>query len=154
MKITILSCSKKKYPLSEGETIEAKDLYQGQIFRKSYIYAHKFLKPDRIYILSAKYGLLKPSDRVCIYDETLKNLSSERQKDWGKRVLEQMRSEGLNLESDELTFLTGKAYYKNLIGEGKCENFILPFVESQCKNQGQILKFLNTQIENEDSKKY
>ena len=62
MKITILSCSKKKHPLSEGGTIEAKDLYQGQIFRKSYIYANKFLKPDRIYILSAKYGLLKPSD--------------------------------------------------------------------------------------------
>ena len=154
MKITILSCSKKKFPLSEGEKIEAKDLYQGQIFKKSYIYANKFLNPDKIYILSAKYGLLNPYDKVSIYDETLKNFSSEKQKAWSKRVIEQMKSEGINLESDYITFLTGKAYYKNLIGEGKCKKYILPFVENKCRNQGQILQFLNSKIKDEKSKKH
>lgn len=151
MKIAILSCSKKKHNILEGGKIEARDLYQGQIFRKSYIYALKFLKFDKIYILSAKYGLLRPSNKVSTYDETLKNFSAEKKKEWSKRVLEQMKSEGLNLESDELTFLTGKAYYKYLIGEGKCENFKLPFVENKCKNQGQILQFLNSKIKNEKS---
>ena len=146
MKIAILSCSKKKSPIKEGEKIEAKDLYQGQIFKKSYTYANKFLKPDKIYILSAKYGLLNPTDKIAIYDQTLRNFPSVKQKEWGKMVIGQMESEELNLKTDEFIFLTGKTYYKNLIGEGKCEKSIFPFVENKCRNQGQILQFLNSKI--------
>lgn len=151
MKIAILSCSKKKNPLGEVNPIEAKDLYQGNIFKKSYTYAKDFLKLDKIYILSAKYGLLHPSDKISSYDKTLKNFSSKERKEWSEKVLSQMKSENIDLEKAEFFFLTGKVYYKEIIGEGKCEKFELPFVNNECKNQGQILQFLNSKIKNEKS---
>ena len=57
--IVFLSCVSKKrnYPC------EAQDLYTSDLFKKSLQYA-KTLNPSKIYILSAKYGVLELTDRI------------------------------------------------------------------------------------------
>ena len=51
--IVFLSCGKTK----AKHTCKASEMYQGDLFKKSFEYAKK-LKPRKIYILSAKYKLL------------------------------------------------------------------------------------------------
>ena len=53
--ITLLSCVSQKVFY---ET-EARNMYISSLFTKSFKYTENFIKPDRIYILSAKHGLLK-----------------------------------------------------------------------------------------------
>ena len=53
-KVTLISCVKKKLDLKS----KAQDLYQSPLFKKNLAYA-KQINSDEIYILSAKYGLLK-----------------------------------------------------------------------------------------------
>ncbi len=72
--VALIACTKKK---RQG-TFEAKYLYdESPLFRKSYQYAKQIT--DKIYILSAKYGLLKDSDVISTYDETLKNKALSQQ---------------------------------------------------------------------------
>ena len=54
MKIAIIGCSKSK----QNYACRADEMYTGTIFQKSYEVAKQIT--DNIYILSAKYGLLKP----------------------------------------------------------------------------------------------
>jgi len=56
-KIVLISCSSKK----SAHKSKAKNLYISTLFRLSLAYAKK-LKPDKIFILSAKYGLLNLND--------------------------------------------------------------------------------------------
>jgi len=51
-KIVLISCVKRKLP----HRVPAKDLYISQLFKLSFAYAQR-LRPDAIYILSAKHGL-------------------------------------------------------------------------------------------------
>jgi len=66
-KIVLISCvkSKRKYPA------KAKDLYTSTLFQSNLQYAYQ-LKPDAIYILSAKYGLseiwVEVSGQPILYD--------------------------------------------------------------------------------------
>ena len=93
--------------------MQAKDLYQGTLFKNSLKYAQS-LNPDRIYILSAEHHLL-PIDKVIgYYQNTLKGKSAQEKKEWADIVLDQMKQEGLNLQSDECIILAGDNYCKFL----------------------------------------
>lgn len=121
MKVVLISCGSKK----STETVQAKDMYQSALFKKSYDYA-KRLNPDKIFILSAKYGLLNLDKRISPYDLTLNNMNlSERQK-WAEMVINQIKKEGLDLKNDEFIILAGEKYYNNIIGDGKIVNCQLP----------------------------
>ncbi|UZQ49968.1 DUF6884 domain-containing protein [Clostridium kluyveri] len=65
-KIVLISCVSKKlsYPA------KAKDMYISQLFKLNFNYAN-FIKADNIFILSAKYGLLKLDKEIEPYNETL-----------------------------------------------------------------------------------
>ena len=152
MKIVLLACSKLKCQLSDNEKVSAKDLYQGQIFKKSWIYANELIQPDKIFILSAKYGLLHPDDSIGIYDKTLVHAPVSEKKAWSYKVIEQMKSANLDLEKDEFIFLTGKDYYKYLMGNGVCQNYILPYKDNGCRGNGDILKWLKSKIMNNQLK--
>ncbi|HBN83751.1 MAG TPA: hypothetical protein DDZ89_07880 [Clostridiales bacterium] len=109
MKIALVSCSSKKraYPCA------AKQMYQpSQLFSLSYQYAKQHA--DRIYILSAKYGLLDEDQVIKPYDMALKDMPENRQEDWANYVLSQMR-DLFDLEKDTFMILAGRDYYKNLI---------------------------------------
>lgn len=64
--LVICGCSKTKKAI---ET-EASELYQGQIFRSIKKYAED--NNYELIILSAKYGLIKKSDIIAPYDQTIK----------------------------------------------------------------------------------
>ena len=65
MKIAIIGCSKSK----QNYSCKASEMYTGTIFQKSYDVAKQLT--NNIYILSAKYGLLKPNDVIEPYNLAL-----------------------------------------------------------------------------------
>ena len=108
-KVILVQCGKKKLK----QKAKAKDLYIGDLFKKSYRYA-QLLKPDNILILSAKYDLLNPEKIIEPYDETLNNKSSDEIKKWSTKVITALK-EKIDLEKDEIIILAGNNYYKYLL---------------------------------------
>lgn len=81
-KIILISCVSKKLMHKS----KAKDLYVSPLFQKSLQYA-KSLNPDKIFILSAEYGLLDLSREIEPYDKTLNKISFDEIKEWTNSVL-------------------------------------------------------------------
>ncbi len=100
-KIILISCVKEKLKTPAN----AKDLYISDLFKKSYRYA-QLLKPDNIFILSAKYGLLKPEEIIEPYEETLNNKGSDEIKEWSIKVITAF-NEKIDLDKDEVIILAG-----------------------------------------------
>ena len=108
--IVFISCTKKKadHPCS------AKEMYwASQWFRGGYRYAET-LAPSHIYILSAKYGLLKPTDNITPYEKTMVHGKKAEIKQWSAMVYHQMIAEGIDF-NEEAIFLCGKNYRTYLI---------------------------------------
>lgn len=83
------------------------------LFRKAYSYAVK--NYDFVAILSAKYGLLFPDDKIEPYNLTLNDMSFEEVKEWAEKLFNQMKNR-LNLEEfDKVFFHTGEKYRRHLI---------------------------------------
>ena len=93
-KIVLISCvkSKLKYPA------KAKDLYTSTLFQSNLQYAYQ-LKPDAIYILSAKYGLLDLDQIIAPYEMTLNTMTEAEKKGWSRRVLDVLQKKA-DLKSD------------------------------------------------------
>ena len=123
-KIVLISCTSKK----RSYKTKARYLYdKSPLFRKSLEYA-RLLKPDKIFILSAKYELLDLEQEIDPYDVTLSNvskkvrakkpklkvLSKEERKIWSKNVINQL-SKITNLNKDMFVFLAGKNYREFLV---------------------------------------
>ena len=107
-KVVLLSCVKSK----RSSRSKAGDLYTSALFRKSLAYA-KALKPDRIFILSAKHGLLKLDQQVDPYELTLNRMGVAERRAWAKEVLGQLR-EHTDLQRDRFVFLAGQRYREGL----------------------------------------
>lgn len=76
--IALIGCVKSK----KKNICKAKDMYISPLFRKSLNYASKTC--SNIYILSAKYGLLRMDDIISPYNETL-NQKTEHEKRFGQQ---------------------------------------------------------------------
>ena len=114
--IGLISCvsAKKKY------ATKAKDLYASPLFLYSKKYAE--LRLDKYYILSAKYGLLKPDDIIEPYEETLNNKSKKERVLWSRKVFNKLSKEiSVN---DKIVFLAGEKY-REFIGKYLSEQNIL-----------------------------
>jgi len=72
------------------------------------------LKPDKTYILSAKHGLLKLNEVIEPYNETLNTKKRNKQQEWAKIVLSQIKKE-CDVNNDTFIFLAGQKYYRDLI---------------------------------------
>lgn len=107
----LISCTKSKqsYPCRASEMYSASDL-----FKKAYSYATK--NYDFVAILSAKYGLLFPDDRIEPYDLTLNNMKSQQRKEWAEKVFNQMQDK-LKIKAYKVFFHAGKRYREDLIPE-------------------------------------
>lgn len=131
--IIFLSCTKKKlaYPCS------AKEMYTAsQWFRGGWRYAES-LRPDHIFILSAKYGLLKPDDIIEPYERTLVSANIEAIKKWSIMVAKQIQKAGVNT-SEHAIFLCGynyRRYISNLF-----PNHIAPLEHMGIGKQMQFFK--------------
>jgi len=109
MKVVLLSCVSKKLP----HKAKARDLYVSPLFRLGLKYAES-LHPDRIFILSAEYGLIDLEKEIEPYNRTLNRMSSTDVLAWAGRVLLQLKSSA-DLKNDEFIFLAGERYRKHLV---------------------------------------
>lgn len=148
-KIVLISCASKK----EKTKTKAKDLYIGTLFKYSLAYA-KQLNPDRIYILSAEYGLVDLEQEIEPYDVTLNYISpKEREKKpglkvlskneimkWGVKVISDLRTVS-DIKTDHFIILAGNDYIKPL--QTELRNIENPFIENgKNMNRGKRVKFL------------
>ncbi len=107
--IVLIACASVK----RHQRARAEDLYVSALFRGNLLYA-KRRKPDAIYILSAKYGLLELDRVIEPYDTTLREVSAEKKRAWADGVLVQLRRH-TDLERDYFILLAGDAYRRYLI---------------------------------------
>jgi cytoplasmic iron level regulating protein YaaA (DUF328/UPF0246 family) len=94
------------------------------------------MNPDNIYILSAKYGLVKLDEEIEPYDVTLNKMSVLEKKDWSNAILNQL-SKITDIDNTNFIFLAGENYRKYLTS-------VLPYHEVPMKGLqiGQQLNFL------------
>lgn len=104
MKVVLISCVSKKLP----HRARAKDLYISTLFRGNMAYAKK-LKAQKIFILSAKYGLVAPEQYIDTYNQTLNTLGTAARKKWAEKVFMQLKKK-TNPQKDMFVFLAGKNY--------------------------------------------
>jgi len=89
-------------------------MYQASdLFRKAYSYAIK--NYDFVAILSAKYGLLFPDDKIEPYDLTLNDMKSSLRREWAERVFSQMKNRLSLNDFGEVFFHAGEKYRHYLI---------------------------------------
>ena len=108
-RIVLISCVSQKLP----QRAKVRDLYISTLFKFNLKYAEK-LKPDDIFVLSAKYGLLHLENEIEPYNETLNNMPSVEIKQWASLVLEQIK-EVCTINETEFIFLAGDKYRKYLL---------------------------------------
>ena len=110
-KIVLISCASKKLK----HKAKAKNLYASSLFKLNLKYAES-LNPDKIFILSAKYGLIDLEQEIEPYNLTLNNMKDKEIKLWAEKVLSELKKIA-NLKEDEIIFLAGEKYRKYLISE-------------------------------------
>lgn len=139
-KVVLLSCTKSK----TKHAAPAQELYSASpMFQKTLEYG-KSLKPDKMYILSAKHHLVPLTKKLEPYDKTLKEMPKDEKEKWGEETIKQMKSSGINPEKDHFIFLTGSEYMKPLakyIPDGNVEK------PMEGKRFGERLKWLNSQVQ-------
>lgn len=135
VKVVLISCVSKKL----DKKAEAQDLYISSLFKKNLNYA-KSLKPNKIFILSAKYGLLNLNDKVAPYNKTLNKMNRIEREKWAKGITAKLRVL-TNLKKDKFIFLAGKKYREYLTKEIK--NYEIP---TEGLSIGKQLNWLSNKI--------
>lgn len=108
--IALISCTKSKTPYPAPARI----LYsKSALFRKALAYAES--RTDRVFILSAKYGLVTLDQRLEPYELTLKQMSSVERQAWAEGVFHQLKAHlGSDLSHFTFEFHTGIEYRQHL----------------------------------------
>jgi hypothetical protein len=109
MLIGLVACCRKKL----DRAAPASDLYSSPLFKKAAAYAQTF---DRWYILSAKYGLVRPDAKIRPYDRTLTSMSKADRLAWGRKVMRQMAAAGIT--GARFVALAGARYVEPLVRAG------------------------------------
>jgi len=105
--IALVACVGGKRP----EPSPAADLYMSDWFLKASAYARMIA--DEWYILSAKYGLVRPTAVIAPYNVTLNRMRKAERTAWAEQVLKSLCP--LLTLGDEVIFLAGKNYRADLI---------------------------------------
>lgn len=114
MTIYLIQCTKKK----KKYKCKAEELYsESDWFEKALAYAKK-QNPDLIFILSAKYHLVRLNDIVEPYNLTLKDFSEKEKKVWSYIVYKKIKK----VNPTKIIFLAGVAYRKYLIYKLRQQN--------------------------------
>jgi cobalamin biosynthesis Co2+ chelatase CbiK len=107
--VALISCGKNKLPVNAA----AKDLYVGDLFKKSRKYSEKH--HDKYYILSALHELLDPEAMIDPYNYTLNELSKEQIVLWSKNVYKQLIEAIGENEKPDISIYAGDKYRKYLV---------------------------------------
>lgn len=132
LRVVLISCVSMKLK----EPAKARDLYISPLFRFNLAYAES-LKPDAIYILSAKYGLVSLNRNLEPYNETLNTKRNIAIRTWAEKVLRQLKAKS-DLERDEFILLAGERYRRHLMPALK--HFKIPLQGLGLGKQLQFLK--------------
>ena len=108
MKVGLVACCSKKL---KNKSL-AKDLYQSTLFKSSMEYLNK--RCDKIFILSAKYGLLELAEEIEPYNLTLNEMNKNERTNWSKEVLKKLKIK-TDLQRDEYIILAGNNYREEII---------------------------------------
>jgi len=108
MKVVLIQCVKKKKPYR----CKVKDLYDSTWFHYAWCYAQS-QKPDKIFILSAKYGLVDPEMEIEPYEETLNDKPNSEICTWASNLLDSLRQR-TDVTKDTFVILAGEKYRRNL----------------------------------------
>lgn len=107
--IGLVACCKTK--LAVRTTAER--LYTSDLFKKASAYCQK--NYSRWFVLSAKYGLVCPSQLIEPYDQTLIGQPADKQKAWAVGVLKQLKSRDLLAGRVKFCVHAGQDYARFLI---------------------------------------
>lgn len=130
--IVLISCVSKKMPRKS----RARDLYISSLFRMNLRYAQQFL-PQKVFILSAKYGLVQLDGEIEPYDITLNKMSACERRIWAAKVVSQLRVYS-DLENDRFVILAGQKYRQYLLPHLK--SYEVPLAGLPIGKQLQFLK--------------
>jgi len=136
--IVLISCASKKL----SRPAKARDIYASSLFKLNLKFAES-LRPDKVFILSAKHGLLELEKVIEPYNTTLNNLGLKELKAWAETVLQQL-AQAADLKNDKFVILAGEKYRKHLLPSMK--NFEIPL---EGLGIGKQLKFLKEKASNE-----
>ena len=113
--ILIISCGKKKCITKS----KAKDMYIGSHFKRCLSFALSKVKEDKVFILSAKYGLLRLNDLISSYELKMGQSGSVDE----NTIIKQ--AELFNIRDEQIISTAGSEYKKILIKTFK--NIKFPF---------------------------
>lgn len=131
MIVGLLACCSKK----DNIKTNAVNLYKSSLFIKSMNYLKK--RCNKIYILSAKYGLLELNEEIEPYNVTLNKMNKQERIAWTNMVLKQLKSK-TNLVKDNFIIIAGIKYREELLKH--LNNYSIP---TQGLGLGRQLQFLN-----------
>lgn len=132
--IYLISCTRRKLP----HKAKVRNLYQeSPWFKNALGYAEK-QKPDAIYVISAKHGLLTLEKEIEPYDVNLNDFSENENKKWAERVLKDL-AKVADLSKDKFIILAENTYRKNLVV--KLKNYEIPLDDDVAREE-QIEWFL------------
>lgn len=87
MRIGLVGCVATKLPT----TAQAQDLYNSPLFKGRRRWVE--ITCDRWFVISAKYGLVAPTDIVAPYNESLVGTSAAHKYQWARRVVSQLEEQ-------------------------------------------------------------
>ena len=105
--ISVVQCVSKK----QNTPQLARDLYISPLFVSAAPFAEKI--SNEWYIISGKYGLVRPTDFIEPYDITLNKMSASERRKWAEEVFTDLKP--LLKTTDTVVFLAGVIYRENLI---------------------------------------
>jgi hypothetical protein len=142
--LALISCTKKK----ANRRCSARELYSASpFFRKALSVAEAV--SDKVYVLSAKHGLVELSDHLSPYEKTLVGASRKIQKEWAKKVYESLKRTRPYREAGTILWFAGmdyRRYMSEKIREDGKRSFI-PLEGLSQGNQGALLKKLQGMTE-------
>lgn len=113
--IFLVSCSSEKNENAQT----ASELYSSDWFKKAKRYAET--NSDEWFILSAKFGIVRPEEKIENYNELLNEKSSLKRRVWFARATERMMKENIvdfeRPESCRFVILAGKSYREHFVPE-------------------------------------
>lgn len=107
-RIALISCAKKKLSVRAM----AKELYISTLFQKSRQWAEQ--NCDQWFVLSAKHGLVKPTQIINPYEKRLARPTLKENSDWANKAFKGLASLGLLREGVTFVWLAGKDYRSRL----------------------------------------
>ncbi len=134
-RIALIACSKSK----ADSKSKAENLYTGKLFKLSLAYA-KNLQIDKIYILSAKHGLLDMNAIIEPYDLCLWSKNKAERVIWSEKVIKQLK-EVTNISEDHFYIFAGIPYREGLLSS--LQNYTIPL---EGLTQGRQMQYLKQQL--------